>query len=66
MNKYVLNKMLDDLHKCKGNTKEDIMMRCVSERLRNSEMVYEKELGNSLNYLSRKNELRMIRKLNKL
>ena len=59
-------KMISELQNYKGHTKEELMLKMVNERLNQSFEVYNKELEQSLRYLSKKNELRMMRKLNKL
>lgn len=66
MNAESVRHMICDLQKYKGHTREELMLQNVSERLSKSLAVYNKELDQSMKYLARKNELRMIRKLNKL
>jgi hypothetical protein len=58
--------MILDLQKYKGHTKEELLLQNVSERLNKSLESYNKELEQSIKYLAKKNELRMIRKINKL
>jgi CRISPR/Cas system CSM-associated protein Csm5 (group 7 of RAMP superfamily) len=58
--------MIRDLQKYKGHTKEELLLQNVSERLNKSLESYNKELEQSIKYLAKKNELRMIRKINKL
>lgn len=66
MTDSTLLKMISELQNYKGHTKEELMLKMVNERLNQSFEVYNKELEQSLRYLSKKNELRMMRKLNKL
>lgn len=66
MTDSTLLKMISELQNYKGHTKEELMLKMVNERLNQSFEVYNKELEQSLRYLAKKNELRMMRKLNKL
>lgn len=61
-----IKEMIRDLQKYKGHTKEELLLQNVSERLNKSLESYNKELEQSIKYLAKKNELRMIRKINKL
>ena len=62
----IIKGMIRDLQKYKGHTKEELLLQNVSERLNKSLESYNKELEQSIKYLAKKNELRMIRKINKL
>ena len=66
MNSQMIVNMLKDLQSHKGHTREELMLQNVSSRLNQSFEVYNKEIEQSMKYLAKKNELRMIRKLNKL
>lgn len=57
--------MLNDLQGYKRN-KDDLLLHYINERLDTSLVNYYKDLDNSLNYLSRRNELRLLKKLNRL
>lgn len=66
MTSNMLLRMLSDLQCHKGHSREELMATMVNDRLNKSFESYNKELEQSLTYLAKKNELRMIRKLNKL
>jgi hypothetical protein len=66
MNTEHIKGMIRDLQKYKGHTREELFLQVVGDRLAQSLNVYNKELDQSVKYLTKKNELRMIRKLNKL
>lgn len=57
---------LTQLSKMKNINKENFMLQCIQERLDISFTTYEKELNIGLQYLKRRNELNVIRKLNRL
>ena len=57
--------MINDLQSYKRN-KEDLLLHYVNERLDTSLTNYYKDLDNSLEYLSRRNELKLLKKLNRL
>lgn len=60
------NRMLNDLSKHKNTDKEDLLLQYVNERLNKSFDTYQKELDQGLEYLKRRNELNVVRKLNRL
>ena len=60
-----ISHMINDLQSYKRN-KEDLLLHYVNERLDTSLTNYYKELDNSLEYLSRRNELKLLKKLNRL
>ena len=57
---------LADLAKHKNNDKEDLMLKCINERLDTSFNSYQEELQQGLDYLKRRNELNVLRRMNKL
>lgn len=57
---------LADLAKHKNNDKEDLMLQFINERLDKSFNSYHEELQQSLDYLKRRNELNVLRRMNKL
>ena len=60
-----ISHMINDLQPYKRN-KEDLLLHYVNERLDTSLTNYYKDLDNSLEYLSRRNELKLLKKLNRL
>lgn len=60
-----ISHMINDLQSYKRN-KEDLLLHYVNERLDTSLTNYYKDLDNSLEYLSRRNELKLLKKLNRL
>lgn len=56
--------ILEDLNEHKRDRSE-IMEKSVSEKLTASVQLYYQELTESLNYLMRRNEIRVLKKLNK-
>lgn len=57
---------LADLAKHKNNDKEDLMLQFINERLDKSFNSYQEELQQGLDYLKRRNELNVLRRMNKL
>lgn len=57
---------IKELQQYKGQSKEEILMKRVSERLDKSFETYQKELADSTEYLLRRKEINVLRKLNKL
>ena len=57
---------LADLAKLKNNDKEDLMLKCINERLDTSFNSYQEELQQGLDYLKRRDELNVLRRMNKL
>ena len=59
-------KSLKEIEMYKGRSREDILMARVEERLDKSFETYQKELSDSTEYLLRRKEINVLRKLNKL
>lgn len=59
-------KSLKEIEMYKGRSREDILMARVAERLDKSFETYQKELSDSTEYLLRRKEINVLRKLNKL
>lgn len=57
---------IKELQEYKGQSKEEILMKRVAERLDKSFETYQKELADSTEYLLRRKEINVLRKLNKL
>lgn len=58
--------MLKSLATHKNKDKEDLFLQYVNERLNKSFTSYQEELNQGLEYLKRRNELNVIRKLNRM
>ena len=65
MMQNILNNMLKDLSKYKRN-KKDLLEMYINDRLSKSLETYYSELSNSLAYLVKKNELRVLKNMDKL
>ena len=65
MMQNILNNMLKDLSKYKRN-KKDLLEMYINDRLSKSLETYYSELSNSLAYLVKKNELRVLKNMTKL
>lgn len=61
----ILNNMLKDLSKYKRD-KKDLLEMYINDRLSKSLETYYSELSNSLAYLVKKNELRVLKNMAKL
>lgn len=61
----ILNNMLKDLSKYKRD-KKDLLEMYINDRLSKSLETYYSELSNSLAYLVKKNELRVLKNMDKL
>ena len=61
----ILNNMLKDLSKYKRD-KKDLLEMYINDRLSKSLETYYSELSNSLTYLVKKNELRVLKNMDKL
>ena len=61
----ILNSMLKDLSKYRRN-KKDLLEMYINDRLSKSLETYYSELSNSLAYLVKKNELRVLKNMTKL
>lgn len=61
----ILNSMLKDLSKYKRD-KKDLLEMYINDRLSKSLETYYSELSNSLAYLVKKNELRVLKNMDKL
>ena len=57
---------LTELSKHKNYDKEDLLLQHINERLTKSFDTYQKELDTSIDYLQRRNELNVMKKMNKL
>lgn len=57
---------LDDIHNFSKESREQRFVNLVNKRLEQSFNSYDHEINLSLGYLQRKNELTVIRKMNKL
>ena len=57
---------LADLAKHKNTDTEDLMLHFINERLDKSFNSYQEELQRGLDYLKRRNELNVLRRMNKL
>lgn len=64
MIKDILSHILDDLSK-HHRSKKEVFMACVEERLNKSLETYQKELDDTFGFLSRRNELRLLKRMNK-
>lgn len=60
----ILETMLSDMSKYHRD-KNEILVSAITERLNNSLKVYYKELSDSLDYLRKKDELKMLKKMNR-
>ena len=60
--------LLDNLKILQGykHSKEELMLRYVSERLNKSYETYQKELSQGLSFLEQKHEKSLLKRLNKL
>ena len=65
MMQNILNNMLKDLSKYKRD-KKDLLEMYINDRLSKSLETYYSELSNSLAYLVKKNELRVLKNMDKL
>ena len=65
MMQNILNNMLKDLSKYKRD-KKDLLEMYINDRLSKSLETYYSELSNSLAYLVKKNELRVLKNMAKL
>lgn len=57
-----LNSILRDLQECSSN-KNEVMQQCINQRLNDSVRVYYDELTKSCEYLQKKNELKVMKKM---
>lgn len=58
--------MLSDLQQYKNHSKDELFLKYINERLDKSFKTYEKELQDGLEYLERRNELNVAKKINRL
>lgn len=58
--------LLKDLKEYNHTNKEDLLLKYINERLDKSFETYQEELQTGFEYLKRRNELNVIRKLNRL
>lgn len=61
----ILNSILEDLGKYKHTDRNALFISYINERLNKSFQTYYDELTKSINYLSRKNEIRVAKQLNR-
>lgn len=61
----ILNSILEDLNKYKHTDRDALFISYINERLNKSFQTYYDELTKSINYLSRKNEIRVAKQLNR-
>lgn len=64
--KHVLFDILNSLSKYNNSNKENLMRTYIESRLFESFNVYQKELENSIQFLSRKHEKSVIKRISKL
>lgn len=57
---------LKELDKHKNSNKEHLLLQHIDERLTKSFNTYQEELDSSVDYLQRRNELNVVKKLNRL
>lgn len=60
-----LNKILLDLQKHKNTDREELLANYIKMRLTTSLTVYYNELDKSISYLNAKNEVRLLKRMNK-
>ena len=59
-------KMLSDLSQYKNSDKEELMLKYINERLDRSFQSYEADVKQGIEYLNHRNELRVLKKLNRM
>lgn len=63
--KTTIEHMLNEINKYKNTDKEDILLEAINTRLDKSFQSYQSELAQGIEYLARRNELNVIRKMRK-
>lgn len=64
--KQQLINMINEIHEIPQKTMMDLWRDCITERLDESYNVYQHELDNSLEYLKQRNEITVLKKLNRM
>lgn len=64
--KQQLINMINEIHEIPQKTMMDLWKDCITERLDESYNVYQHELDNSLEYLKQRNEITVLKKLNRM
>lgn len=64
--KQQLINMINEIHEIPQKTMTDLWKDCITERLDESYNVYQHELDNSLEYLKQRNEITVLKKLNRM
>ena len=64
--KQQLINMINEIHEIPQKTMMDLWKDCITERLDESYNVYQHELDNSLEYLKQRNEITILKKLNRM
>ena len=64
--KQQLINMINEIHEIPQKTIMDLWKDCITERLDESYNVYQHELDNSLEYLKQRNEITVLKKLNRM
>ena len=64
--KQQLINMINEIHDIPQKTMMDLWKDCITERLDESYNVYQHELDNSLEYLKQRNEITVLKKLNRM
>lgn len=59
-------KMLSNIQKYKGHTREDLYFEYVKQRLEKSYKSYSEEIEQGIKYLERRDELNVLKRLNRL
>lgn len=63
--KEVLEKILNDLSAWRGKGRSEVFYEGVAQRVQQNISVYEKELSDAADFLSAKNDLKILRRINK-
>lgn len=66
MFKDICLKMLSELSQYKNSDKEELMLKYINERLDRSFQSYEADIKRGVEYLNYRNELRVLKKLNRM
>ena len=64
--KQQLINMINEIHEIPQKTMMDLWKDCITERLDESYNVHQHELDNSLEYLKQRNEITVLKKLNRM
>ena len=63
--KEILEKILNDLSSWRGKSRGEVFYEGVAQRVQQNISVYEKELSDATEFLSAKNDLKILRRINK-